>query len=482
MADEFILGIDIGTTSVKAGLIDQCGSLICSFSKKYPTKRQKYGYAEQNPDDWVNLIHKAISFFDNEGFSKRISCIGLCSQVNTHIFVSEDGKPLLPAILWQDGRASEQAAQLENSVSDKHKMDWWGSPMPIDASNVLSRMLWASQEKPEIWSKAKWVMLPKDYCIAQLTGEVTTDPISNIGLVDGKQNYISDVFDLVPGSREKIPPLAPLTKVVGTVKAGSPLAGLPVVSGTMDAWAGIIGTGGVNEGASVYLSGTSEIMGISSKTITPTSGVVLFPEVNNIRLHAAPTQSGGDAIVWFSNTTGLSLEQIANIAGDTPRSASTPLFLPQLEGERAPLWNTNLRGAFLGLSRQSGIGDMARAVYEGVAFSARHAFEALQSSSNTRSEKIFCAGGGFQSDSWKQIRADIFGVELHMLKAKEPGILGAGMIAALGIGAYADLQEASDNLVQYDYQYAPSKNAYEEYDKAFQIYKKAIDLNAELFK
>ncbi len=484
MTEKLILGIDVGTTSVKAGLIntsgEMSGEMISSFSSSYPTTRSANKTVEQNPDHWVELINKAIEQFVAEGYRNSIAAVGLCSQVNTHVFIDKNHEPLMPAVLWQDGRASMESAELDASVSDEKKCAWWGAPMPIDASNVLSRMFWVSRHKPALWEKTRWVLLPKDYCLLKLTGEVTTDPLSNIGLVDRELNYIDAVFDLVEGSAKKIAPLIPVTKTIGKMHKDSALAGIPVVSGTMDAWAGLVGAGGAKQGSSVYLSGTSEILGISSTTVVPTPGAIVFAPNDGIVIHAAPTQSGGDAKQWFGSINSLSPEQMSDLVAATPRTDATPLFLPQLEGERAPLWDADLRAAFLGMSRRTSLGDLARAVYEGVAFSARHAFETLQTSSATISPYISCGGGGFRSPVWNQIRSDIFGMELRTLAANEPGVLGAAIIAGVATGDYDNFEQAHDAVAKHDRIYEPSMDAHATFNELFTIYKDAITQNAEL--
>lgn len=473
----FILGIDVGTTSVKAGVMDQSGQMLAQFVKTYPTIRKGNAIVEQNPDHWVDLIAEAMDAFA----SYDIAAIGLTSQVNTHVFVDQNGTALLPAIVWQDGRAAAEAAQLDAQVSAPQKMAWWGAPMPIDASHACARMSWVASHHPDIWEQTRYVMLPKDYCIFKLTGQAVTDPISNIGLVDPGLNYIPQVFDLVAGSKDRALALAPICQVIGQVQSG-PFAGTPVVCGTMDAWAGLVGAGGAKDQSSIYLSGTSEILGISSQTIIPTSGAIVFPTSDNIRLHAAPTQSGGDAKVWFATAQGMTLEKMRKLVASSKRSTATPLFLPQLQGERAPLWDADLRAAFLGVSRQTAQQDFARAVYEGVAMAARMALETLQKSADVVSETMTCGGGGFLSTPWNQIRSDILGVELRVLTAKEPGILGAATMAAIGIGQFSNFDEAYSALAKFDETYLPNRALRAQYDDLFGLYQEAIKLNASLGK
>ncbi len=480
MAGDLIIGIDVGTTSVKAGVLDRAGNVLFSSARSYPTARPVAGHAEQDPHQWTTLVDQAIQGIVAQGFADRIAGIGLCSQVNTHVFVDGDGTPLLPAILWQDGRAQAEAQELDAQVSDEQKCAWWGGPMPIDASHALARMLWVARHHPEIWRKTRWVMLPKDYCLFRLTGRPGTDPLSNIGLVDSDLAYIPEVLALVPGAAARVLPLLAPMETAGPVVGVPELAEVPVVSGTMDAWAGLVGAGGARNATSVYLSGTSEILGISSGKVIPTPGVIVFPQSCGIRMHAAPTQSGGDANLWFSEVTGLDMTAMSQLVAATARSASTPMFLPQLQGERAPLWDAGLRAHFLGMSRRTGMGDMVRAVYEGVAFSARHALEALELSAGVGNDVLVCGGGGFQSSEWAQIRADVLGRTLRTLAFGETGILGAAALAGVGSGIYADLGQATDALVRFDRTYTPDPVAFATYSALFEIYKDAIAANADL--
>ena len=470
-----LIGVDIGTTSVKAAVIDTNGAIHARFSESYPSSRAGTNLVEQNPEDWMNLLNKALnSFIDH-----KVVGIGICSQVNTHVFLGADDRPLFPAITWQDTRAKNEAQDLNSQVSDEKKIKWWGSPMPIDASHALSRMSWMKKMHGKIWQKTRKVMLPKDYCILKLTGTPSTDPLSNIGLVDNKFNYISELFDLVPGARQLMAPIIAVSDIAGYVSDG-PFSGTPVISGTMDAWSGILGAGGAELNSSVYLSGTSEIIGISSSKIIPTPGAIVFPEVEAIRLHAAPTQHGGDAKLWFSSVFDLEMNQIAEMVSRKQRSNATPLFLPQLNGERSPHWDPTLRGAFLGVSRQTERVDFARAVYEGVAFAAKQAFEVTKKSSDVNSDVVYCGGGGFRSNEWNQIRSNVLGLPLKIIKSTEPGVMGAVTIAAKGVGIFQNLEKASKQLVQFDEQCDPDPRHTEQLLKIFEIYSDAISQTAEI--
>lgn len=471
---ETLIGIDVGTTAVKALLIDGTGWRLASFARPYAMARPAPGLAEQNPQDWMDGVLEALAGFAAQHDLGGLRGIGICSQVNTHVFVDRGGKPLLPAIVWQDSRSAPDAATLDAQVTAEQKLDWFGGPVPIDASHALSRLAHVRRRNPEVYAATAQVLLPKDYCVLQLTGAVGSDAMSAVGLV-GRQGYVQPLLDLVPGAREKLPPLFGFSHVAGLVRAGLPCAGVPVVVGAMDAWGGMFGVGAVRDGDAMYQSGTSEIPGIVSREVNPTPGVVLFPPYEGIVMHAAPTQSGGAALGWFANVLGRPPAELAELGGSVAPSSAVPLFLPHLQGERAPLWDSASRGVFARLDARAGAGEMARSVMEGVAFSVRLAFEALESSAARPILKARIGGGGSRSDAWCQIRADALGMTLRRTAAPESAALGAAILAGLGSGVMASLTEAVDGLVRYDALFEPNDAWRGYYDEKFGKYRELYE-------
>jgi xylulokinase len=396
--------------------------------------------------------------------------IGICSQVNTHVFVDAAGEPVLPAITWQDTRAAPDAAALDERVTPEQKLAWFGGPVPIDASHALSRIAFVRRTQPEAFARTRHVLLPKDYCVLQLTGAVGSDPIAAVGLVD-RNGYVSPLLDLVPRASELLPPLHPFTHVAGRIRAGAPCAGAPVVVGAMDAWGGMFGVGVVADGDAMYQSGTSEIPGIVSARVDPTPGVILFPPYDGIVMHAAPTQSGGAAVAWFANMLGKSPADISALAASVPPSSAIPLFLPHLMGERAPLWDASSRGVFARIDGRAGAAEMARSVLEGVAFSARLAFEALQHSAGVELSLANIGGGGSRSDVWCQVRADALGFALQRTSVPDAAAIGAAILAGCGSGAFPSLTEAVRSLVRFDRTFEPDRSLRGYYDDKFGRYR-----------
>jgi xylulokinase len=381
--------------------------------------------------------------------------IGICSQVNTHVFVGADGKPVRAAMTWQDARPAADAAAIDARVTAAQKLEWFGGPVPIDASHALSRIAFVARTEPEIFARTRHVLLPKDYCVFALTGAIASDPIAAVGLVD-RTGYVAPLLDLVPRAAELLPPLFPFHHVAGRVRPGLPCAGVPVVVGAMDAWGGMFGVGVAADGDAMLQCGTSEIPGIVSSTVHPTPGVILFPPYDGITMHAAPTQSGGAALAWFANVLGKTPAETAALAAKAEPGSAVPLFLPHLQGERAPIWDSATRGTFARIDGRAGAPELARAVLEGVAFSVRWAFEALQQSAGRQVTIANIGGGGSRSDLWSQIRADALGFSLRRTAVSDSAALGAAILAGVGSGAMPSLHEAIARLIRFDRTFEPN--------------------------
>lgn len=470
MSDATLIGIDVGTTATKAILIDQDGRRLAAFSRPHPMSRPAEGHAEQNPDDWHQSVLAALSAFSASHNLSGLRGIGLCSQVNTHVFVDANGMPLVPAITWQDTRSAPDAAALDLRVTPEQKLAWFGGPMPIDASHALSRMAHVKRIDPNVYERTRHVLLPKDYIAFHLTGVIASDPNSAVGLVD-HTGYVAPLLDMIPGTADRLPPLHGITKVIGTVLAGLPCAGVPVVSGTMDAWSGMFGVGVAGDGGAMYQSGTSEIPGIVSSSVNPTPGVILFPPYEGIVMHAAPTQSGGATLDWVGAMLRLTAEEMNAMAQGVEPSPTVPLFLPHLQGERAPIWDSQTRGVFARLETRAGAPEMVRAVMEGVAFSVRWAFDALAQSSGVAPAAINIGGGGAKSEVWCQIRADALGRPLKRAAAPEIAALGAAMLAGVGTGVMPSILEATRKLVRFDRTFEPNLALHDYYNDKFGRYR-----------
>jgi xylulokinase len=466
-----LIGIDIGTTAVKAALFDTRGRALRQYAEAYPTQRPAPGHAEQDPSAWMTLVLRALADLTPHG---KVAAVGLCSQVNTHVFADTKGAALLPAITWQDSRAAEDAAALDARITAADKLAWWGAPLPVDASHVLARMAHVARVAPDLWRRTSMVLAPKDYCLLQLTGQTVADPMSNFGILDQYLAPIAPLLALVPGAAERLPRIAGFTTLAGHIRDGLPGAGLPVVTGAMDAWAGLYGAGVAEDGQGLYLSGTSEILGIVSPQRHPAPGVIAFAPCEGITLHAGPTQAGGAAAAWAARLLGCTPPQLSALAGEA-HLAHVPLFLPHLGGERAPLWDAGAMGSFTGLTPATGRAELARAVLEGVAYAARLVFDSLEQSAGRGACVIHHAGGGSAPELWCRIRADVLGKPLRRAANRDAGVLGAALMAGTGIGMFSSLAEAVRNAVQFDLDITPDPSAADRHARRYEAYRLAYD-------
>lgn len=441
-----LIGIDIGTTSVKAVMSAEGGETLASYAVPYPTRRSQPGMAEQDPTDWLRHVTTALAQFASHPRARAVTGIGITSQVNTHVFCDATLTPLAPALTWQDTRPGRVAGALDARLDHATRIAALGAPIPIDASHALSRMAWMADVAPAIWAATRHVLLPKDWVIARLTGAIVSDPLSAIGLAGNDLCYADTVLALMPGAAEVLPRLCDPLAVAGQMADG-PFKGVPVAAGTMDALTAMVGLGVTDEGQAMYLSGTSEVLGLISATCTAEPGVIVFPRWRGLTVHAGPTQSGGAARDWIAGILAADHARMEALAAQTSLTGTSPLFLPHLDGERAPLWTASSRAAFAGLSGASGPSEMVASVLEGVAFSARLALEAVERSGGCVAPVLRHGGGGARSDAWCRIRANSLGRPLARVAVTDAGAMGALAMGGVACGSFRDIGAATQDLV-----------------------------------
>ena len=473
--DELLMGIDVGTTSVKGAVYTVSGKCLFMRSLPYPTATARQpGWVEQDPAEWMVCIEQICAEALQAIGERPVAALGLTSQINTHVFVDATGEPLLPAIVWQDQRCAESAIKLDQAIPDEMRKECWGEGFKPDPSFLMSRAQWMVDQRPDLWQKTRWILSPKDYCLMQLTGEVAADAISSVGLVDGEGHYITKAFSLIDGLAERLPPLKPIESVVGTVRRDILPGDCPAVVGIMDAWASLYGSGVSKHGDAFQIAGTSEVLGIVSNDSHPADGVITFPPLSGWYLHAGPTQMGGEVAQWFASLMEFEhIDQVFARAQDAMQHENPLIFLPHLMGERAPLWNPLAKGAFVGMNRSHTISDLAKAVLEGVGYSSWLVLEQLERAAGFSVETIRLSGGGARSDLWSQIKADIMDRPIHRLGNIDTGTFGAALIAGVGVRIYTDLAMAGGQAVKVEKEFLPNHAKRTYYDDLYALYQES---------
>jgi xylulokinase len=484
MGREAALGFDVGTTAVKAGLLWLDGDEPMQVvSRAYPTARPRDDRVEQDPTDWISAMASCWTELSKSASDVRLRSVGVCSQVNTHLLVDDGLRPLRPAITWQDTRAVAEASELD-ALAEGRRLAFWAGPFTIDASFSLARLLWLTRHEPDSRATARWLLQPRDFCVAALTGELTAEPLSQIGLVGADGLYIDGVLDLVDGAVALLPALRRHDRLAGEVLPGNAVGlpgGVPVAVGTMDAWGSIFGAGLGLPGRAMDLAGTSEVVAVSSERSVPTRGLVSFPPIDGVHVHAGPTQAGGAALEWAAAISSLSVSGALALAAEASHHPQSLVFLPHLAGERAPYWNPDARGVFMGMTTTTQPGHLVQSVLEGVAFSVRMLLERCEEAAGLDVPTLRVCGGGARSELWNQVKATTVGRPVELLTNVDAGVLGAALLGMVGADSGKDLAALAEQHVRIDRIVDPSADGRSRLDDLYGVYVDAYQALEPLF-
>jgi xylulokinase len=499
---EVILAIDIGTSSVKVAIINFKGQLVKNFQTNYPTHCLKPNILEQNPEDWWDAVKSGIYQILKEKQNTKIpkySIIGIacCGHSPTLVCVDKQGEILRPAIIWQDSRAFKEVKYIK----EKLKEEFYTSIMtsPLTPNSRISKLLWLKNKEPDIMKKVYALLEPKDYINFRLTGEYKTSFLSGRDFVDVKTGKVHSKFlNMLEIPESIIPKAIPSYSIIGTTtksleeEMGLP-KGIPVIAGEMDSITSIIGTGITKKNMCYNISGTSEIIGISidqQVTLSRTKKQPYFsyPFYNNLQIIFEATQASGKSINWFikniiESDKSPNKLMLTNEKNNFPKM-NPLIFLPYIEGERSPIWDSRARGIFFGLNSQHSKFDLYRAILEGIGFSILQNFEILRSISNKDDipDYLRVSGGGAENNHLNQIKADILGKKVVTTKFCESGLLGGAILAMIGLGIYS-FDDAVKKMVHTNKIFQPNmEKHYHYYAHLFPIYKNLYRHNKELFK
>ncbi len=472
-----VLALDLGTGGCKGAVYDTAGDLVAEVGETYPISRPAPLWAEQDPGLWWAATTAVCRRLTGMVPADTIAAVGLSGQVPTMVLVDAAGHALAPAITWQDRRAQQEAEWLQERLGPEQLQHWLGLALPVDAAYPPARLLWWRRHQPDVIARAHRVLMARDFLLLQLTGEFCSDAWSAKGLVHLLTGEASAEYYAALGLPASLAPrILPPSSVAGTVRGIAADAtglrqGTPVVVGWSDALCGMTGTGALGmSGVAFDLAGTSDIVGYTGAA--PAPGLLHVPSsiADGISVLYGPTQSSGDSLLWFTEWTGTADVDATVAAAETaPPGADGLIFLPYLQGERAPIWDAMARGAFVGLQRQHSRGHGARAVMEGVAMSVRHVLDACGAPCGPH-RTLRATGGGTRSDLWNRIRADVTGMSLAVTEHTNATTLGAAMLAAVGVGLYDNLQDATA-MVRVRATYDPDAERVALYDALYGRYR-----------
>jgi len=479
---KYVIGVDLGTSAVKALLVGEDGRVAAEASREYPLLTERSGWSEQRPDDWVDGTLGAIAGVVRAGGvdASAVEGLSFSGQMHGLVLLDREKRPLRNAILWNDTRTTKQCRDIEAALgADLLAI----TRNPALEGFTLPKLLWVKEHEPEVFARAETFVLPKDYVRYRLTGGVCMDYSDAAGtlLLDVRAKRWSDEGGRRVGLDVSLcPPLVESGALVGTLAPEAAAAcGLSpatkVFAGGADNACGAVGAGILGDGAAMCSIGTS--------------GVILAYEPDKDRdfagkghffNHAAPgayyamgvTLSAGHSLSWFRDTfaPGVPFAELLAGVGSVPIGAKGLLYTPYLVGERTPHADTVIRASFVGMDASHKRDDFARAVMEGITFSLNESVELFRAAGKSVS-RIVSIGGGAKNPVWLQMQADVFRAEVTAMKNEQGPGMGAAMLAAVGCGWFGSLKECAEAFLAYGAVYEPDAAASARYAELFEIYK-----------
>ncbi len=451
-ARRYILAHDLGTTGNKANLFDADGALVTSTFGEYDTAYPHPNWAEQDPADWWRVVCETSKRLMAEARVEpaAIAAVTFSGHMMGCTPIDKHGNPLRSCIIWADQRAQSQAQQIANQIDPQEVYQRTGHR--VSAAYTLSKIMWLRDNQPEIYAATTCVLMPKDYCVYKLTGNLATDysDASGTQIYDLLERRWNQKFlDALGIDAGKLPPLYPSNAVVGEIttqaaQATGLVAGTPVVIGGGDGSCAGVGAGVVEPGGAYCYVGSSAWISICSRQplFDPAQKTFTFHYLHpDYYMPTGSTQAAGGARDWaWEILQGIKGDRGAGVldemAASVPAGARGLIFLPYLLGERSPWWNPLARASWIGMAMSHGSAEMARAALEGVAMTLRMILDVMRAQVPDI-QSIRLIGGGSKSPLWRQIFADCWKVPVHELELKgEATSWGAAVAGGVAVGLY----------------------------------------------
>ncbi len=475
---QYFLGIDFGGGASKATLLSEAGEICATATYEYPTQYPCPGYAEQNPEDWVDAtVQNVRTVLQKSGVApKDIAAVALDAATHTAVIMDEDFRVIRPAIYWTDTRSTEEVQFLKEAYGTfieeavLHKADTiWSLP----------ELLWIKNHEPENWAKVRKILFAKDYVRHFMTGDYVTDYIEAEGsmLFDVRTMAWSETLCGILGvSTEMMPKIVKPTDIVGKItKEAAEVTGLlegtPVLCGTTDTAMEVFAAGAVSKGQmTIKLATAGRICVITDKPYPDTNLINYSHVVDGLFYPGTATKSCAASYRWFRDTFGEEYKELDAQAESVPVGAEGLVFHPYLNGELTPYANPKLCADFVGVRANHTKAHFVRAVLEGVAMSMLDCKEALDALSIENDGVATIIGGGGKSPLWRQMIADALGIKLLEMKHADSSF-GSAMLAGIAIGAFESAEAAVKLCNSVVSETVPSAENTEKYKKLFQKYK-----------
>ncbi|HEX7057494.1 MAG TPA: xylulokinase [Bacilli bacterium] len=476
-----VIGIDLGTSSVKALLVGRDGGILGEMTGEYPLLQPQPGYSEQNPEDWVSatieVLRQAIAKYGVK--PDEVEGISFSGQMHGLVLLDEQMRVLRNAILWNDTRTTPQCRELEARLGDKLLAITKNKALE---GFTLPKLLWVRAHEPEIFARARRFLLPKDYVRYRLTGSVQmdiSDAAGTLMLDVANKRWSEEICRELALDPDLCPPLAESFACVGELlpeiaRQTGLSHGVKVFAGGADNACGAVGAGILATGAAMCSIGTSGVI-LSyedDKSKDFRGKVHFFNHAKQDAFYAmGVTLAAGYSLSWLKQTFAPSESFAAFTAGvgNIAAGSNGLLFTPYLVGERTPHADALIRASFIGADGSHTRDHFVRAVMEGITFSLNESVEMFRHA-GISVDTIISIGGGAKNDVWMQMQADIFNARIVKLKNEQGPALGAAILAAYGCGWFGSLAECAERFIATDRVFAPDSAAAKTYRELFAIY------------
>jgi xylulokinase len=472
-------------------LVDPRGTVHAVGHAEYPLHHIRPAWVEQDPEDWwrgtCQAVREALAKVPHG--AERVLGLAVSCQAPTLLALDCSGRPLRPAMIWMDRRAEAEIVRLaEQMGADKIYRVTGNRP---DAFYVAARLLWLREHEPEVLKQTWQFAQVNGYINYRLTGRLTLDPAHAVLLQMRdyhKEEWSAALCDACGVKQSQFPEVVPAHCVQGEVTAQAAevtglRAGTPVMVGTVDSASAALEVGVVEPGIAAEMTGTSTVVIMpNDRGLTEPALIAMPHALPGIHLLLGAMVASGGCLRWFRDQFGQpemqaaaesktdAFDLLTREAAKIEPGSGGLIFLPYMMGERSPLWHTNARGVFFGLTLATPKAALVRAILEGTAFALRHNMEvAMRVGAEVR--EVRSVGGCSRSDLWNQIKADVLGRPLLLPQVSVGSPFGCAVLAGMGVGVFPDVRKSLLEMVQLTRRFEPNAANHERYSRSYQVYR-----------
>ncbi|OEL09386.1 xylulokinase [Staphylococcus equorum] len=477
----YVIGIDIGTSSLKSIVVNKNGDVVDSYSVSYHTLHPKSGYSEMNPDIWYDATIESLKHLLNKYAQKEITGISFSGQMHGLVVIDQAGAVIRPAILWNDTRTSNEVDEIKNKLGLDALLKF--TQNTVLEGFTLPKLMWLKNNEIDNYNKIHKFMLPKDYIVYKLTGNIFTEPSDAAGTIMfsvKEKNWSTELLNSLDIDTSICPDIIASHEKSGqltdNVKKSLNIDwDINVYQGGADNACGALGSGITDEQKQLVSIGTSGVaLSIENNADYENDGNVHYFNhcVPDQKYIMGVTLSAGYSLEWLKQLLDPDADFAAFLKtiSDSDVGSNGLMYTPYLLGERTPHNDAAVRGSFIGLDANTTQLDMKRSVIEGITYSINESIQIMKNN-GINIKEIVSIGGGAKNQEWLQIQADVFNAAITTRTEEQGPAYGAAMLAAMGEAWFDTFNEMSQSWITYNQKVSPIEENSKSYHNLFDIYK-----------